>query len=88
MLIGMAVARTVSPIVGWSIVVVSFLAVVTVTNTLNEIFTAALYRYAASGAVPPGWTAEDFESVIKPRRRLFGRSGTAKPPAPPRPDAW
>ena len=87
-IVGMIVAVTLSPIAGGAFIVLSFLAVIVVTATLNEIFTAALYRYAVSGAVPPGMSAMDFESIIKPRRRPFGRSRAPHVPAPPRPDGW
>jgi hypothetical protein len=85
--LGAVTAVTVSPFAGGAVVVVAFLAVLTVSATLNEIFTAALYRYAVSGAVPPGMSPEDFGSWLKPRRRLFRRSSAPPPPAPPRPDA-
>ncbi len=87
-LIGLVIAVTLSPIAGGAFVVLSFLAVVVISSTLNEIFTAALYRYAVSGAVPPGMSPMDFESVMKPRRTLFGRSRAPHAPAPPRPDGW
>jgi hypothetical protein len=84
--VGAAVGVTISPVAGGAVVVLAFLAVITVSATLNEIFTAALYRYAVSGAVPPGMSAEDFGSWLKPRHRLFRRSSAPRPPAPPRPD--
>jgi hypothetical protein len=87
-IVGAAVAVTLSPFAGGAIVVVGFLAVIVVSETLNEIFTAALYRYAVTGQIPGGMTREDFESWIKPRRRLFGRFRAPSTPTPPRPDAW
>jgi hypothetical protein len=69
---------------GVVLLVGGFLALVVVTGTLNEIFTAALYRYAVTGAVPPGMVAADFDSIIKPRHGLFGRRGRSG--VPPRPD--
>jgi len=72
--------------------VIGFVALIVVSATLEQIFGAALYRYAVSGAVPEGMTAADFDSIIKPRRGRFGRrsasTGGGVPPAPPpaRPD--
>jgi hypothetical protein len=71
---------------GVAVLVLGFIAVLTVTQTLNEIFTAALYRYAVSGAVPPGMDESDFTSVIKPRKLRFGRRSQPPPLQPPRPD--
>ena len=76
----------VSPVVSAVVFVVGLLAVITISSTLNEIFTAALYRYAVSGAVPPGWSAEDFDDVIKPRRGPFGRRKSEGFSHPARPD--
>jgi hypothetical protein len=92
MILGLLLFLTVSPMVGGAFLVVSFVALVVVSSALEQIFGAALYRYAVSGAVPPGMSPADFESMIKPRRRPFGRRGKAPrggvPPAPPpaRPD--
>jgi hypothetical protein len=94
MLLGIVLILSVSPLVGGAVLVIGFVALVVVSSALEQIFGAALYRYAVSGSVPPGMSAEDFDSVIKPRRGRFGhRGGTMKvgvPPAPPpqRPDVW
>lgn len=81
-----------TPAVGIALLVIGFVALIVVSATLEQIFGAALYRYAVSGAVPPGMDASDFESIIKPRSGRFGRRrGTnSAPPVPPpaRPDAW
>jgi hypothetical protein len=92
MLLGIMLILSVSPLVGGAVLVIGFVALVVVSSALEQIFGAALYRYAVSGSVPPGMSAEDFDSVIKPRRGPFGRrAGDTKvgvPPAPPpqRPD--
>jgi len=86
MVIG-ALLLVVSIPLGVAVLVLGFVAVLTVSQTLNEIFTAALYRYAVSGAVPPGMEESDFTSIIKPRRFGFGRRGGSTGGAPPRPDA-
>jgi uncharacterized protein DUF6159 len=90
--IGVLLILSVSPVVGIAFLVLGFIAIVVVSTAVEQIFSAALYRYATTGAVPVGMSPADFESVIKPRRGAFGRrSGTNTgwvPPAPPpaRPD--
>src|SRR5262245_51052899 len=87
--VGIMLFIAVSPIVGGAFIVVGFVALVVLAAALEQIFGAALYRYAVSGAVPVGMSAADFESIIKPRRGPFGRRRrSAIPPAPPpaRPD--
>jgi hypothetical protein len=89
--VGIMLVVSVSPWVGGAVIVVGFVSLVVVSATLEQIFGAALLRYAVTGAVPVGMTADDFESIVKPRKGSFGRSGTNTtwvPPAPPpaRPD--
>ena len=92
MVIGTVLFVAVSPVLGVACMVIGFVALIVVSATLEQIFGAALYRYAVSGAVPEGMTAADFESIVKPRRRPFGGRGRTKqgvvPPVPPpaRPD--
>jgi uncharacterized protein DUF6159 len=81
-----ALVLVVSIPLGVTVLVVGFVAVLTVTQTLNEIFTAALYRYAVVGAVPPGMDESDFTSIIKPRRFRLRRRGPSSGGTPPRPD--
>ena len=40
-----------------------------VTKALSGIFGVALYRYALDGEAVGGFTAEELESAVKPRRR-------------------
>jgi len=89
MIIGSVLILSVSPWVGGAFIVVGFVTLIVVSATLEQIFGAALYRYAVSGAVPVGMTAADFEAIVKPRRGRFGRKQRGwVPPAPPptRPD--
>ena len=88
-MLGVVLILSVSPWVGGAVIVVGFVALMVLSVTLEQIFGAALYRYAVTGAVPAGMTAADFESIVKPRRGVFGRSRkVGVPPAPPpaRPD--
>ena len=71
---------------GVVVLVAGFVAAVTVSETLNQIFTAALYRYAVTGAVPPGMDESDFTSIIKPRKFGFRRRPTPPGSTPLRPD--
>jgi uncharacterized protein DUF6159 len=91
MMVGVMLIVTVSPWVGGAVIVIGFVSLIVVSATLEQIFGAALYRYAVTGAVPVGMTAADFESIVKPRKGPFGRRSTTTtwaPPAPPpaRPD--
>jgi hypothetical protein len=91
MVVGLVLFVTVSSVLGAAFMVLGFVSLIVVSATLEQIFGAALYRYAVSGAVPEGMTAADFESIVKPRRGRFGRRGRAQggtPPTPPpvRPD--
>ena len=71
---------------GVVVLVAGFVAVLTVSETLNQIFTAALYRYAVTGAVPPGMDETDFTSIIKPRKFGFRRRSQPPGSTPLRPD--
>jgi len=70
---------------GVAMMIGSFVAMLTITTTLTDVFNAALYRYAVAGQVPEGFTAMDFESVVKPRSR-FGRRAAPNTDQPERPD--
>ena len=83
--VGVLLIVSVSAWVGAAVIVLGFVALIVVSATLEQIFGAALYRYAVTGAVPVGMTAADFESVVKPRKRPFGGKGTSKPFVPPPP---
>jgi hypothetical protein len=68
------------------VLIASFVALITITTTLTDVFNAALYRYAVAGTEPDGFTAMDFESVVKPGKRLGRRGssgGNASPPERP-----
>jgi Family of unknown function (DUF6159) len=88
--VGVMLIVSVSPWVGGAVIVIGFVSLIVVSATLEQIFGAALYRYAVTGAVPVGMTADDFESIVKPRKGRLGRRSTKAlvPPAPPpaRPD--
>lgn len=83
---------SVSPWVGGAVIVVGLVSLIVVSATLEQIFGAALYRYAVTGAVPVGMTAADFDSIVEPRKgpvRAPGRceQGPGSSGAPPaRPD--
>jgi hypothetical protein len=70
---------------GVAVMIASFVGLLTITTTLTDVFNAALYRYAVAGQVPEGFTAMDFESVVKPRSR-FGRRPPPNTNLPERPD--
>jgi uncharacterized protein DUF6159 len=92
MVIGIALFVAVSPVLGGAVMLVGFVALIVVSATLEQIFGAALYRYAVSGSVPEGMLAADFDAIIKPRRGRFGRrrrsmeGGVPPVPPPARPD--
>jgi len=88
-MLGIVLMLSVSPWIGGAVIVIGFVALIVLSATLEQIFGAALYRYAVTGAVPAGMDASDFESIIKPRRGPFGRSkkgGLPPVPPPARPD--
>ncbi len=48
-----------------------FLAVV--SSAIKSVFQVALYRYAATGVVPGGYSQELLAGTFAPKRRMFGR---------------
>lgn len=81
-----AVLMLASVPLGIAALVASFVAMVTASAALTDVFNAALYNYATTGGVPPGFTAQDFEGAIKRRKGWMGRSEPAPSAFPPRPD--
>ncbi|MFO0946574.1 MAG: DUF6159 family protein [Planctomycetota bacterium] len=75
-LVGMAVSfglaihfETLIPIAVGSGIVVAYVIVVTIVfSTLQQIFLAAVYQYAAIGSVPVGFSQDLIESAFRPKR--------------------
>jgi Family of unknown function (DUF6159) len=47
-----------------------------VTSALSVVYQTALYRFASSGAVPPGFTEAQIAGAFAPKKKKFGTSGT------------
>ena len=57
------------PVAGILLAGVYLLILATVTSAVKGIFTVALYRYAAGGTAPPGFSAEVIDGALGGRRR-------------------
>jgi hypothetical protein len=81
-----------SLIAGIVLVGIVLLAVMVVGSALTGVLSAAMYRYATTGQVSPGFTQADMWSVFS-RRAGYGAMGLFQPPATPPgqsppPGAW
>ena len=57
-----------------TVVIVAFLALVSLWTAMTQLFSLVLYRYATTGDVPPAFPRSDLDQAFKRRRAgLFGR---------------
>jgi Family of unknown function (DUF6159) len=56
--------------------VIWIVGVMIVTSALGVVFQTALYRYASSGTVPPGFTEDQIAGAFKAKKKRFGTATT------------
>lgn len=62
--------NTIWPLVAVGVVAVPFVILLAITfSTLQQIFLAAVYQYAAQGTVPEGFSQDLIESAFKPKEQ-------------------
>jgi hypothetical protein len=70
-----AALGTIGFVVFAAVAVAWMLVSMVVVSALSGIYRTALYRFAATGAVPGDFTGVDFQSAFRPRRSLGSGSG-------------
>jgi hypothetical protein len=77
-MIGGAVLMVFAPAVGITVMVIAFLGMLVIGGAIGQVFTAALYRFAADGVVASPFGREQLESQYQSRAERKRASPTVK----------
>ena len=66
-MVGVVVAASISAVLGVAIIVIGFIGMIAISGALTGVLSAALYRFAVSGLVAPGFSEADMWAAFSRR---------------------